>query len=317
MRSLFVMDHIASINMQTDSTWMLIIETQRRGWPTFWCQSSDLYLQDDRVLADACSLSLAPEPPFYQSEEAGIVSLDDCDLVWMRKDPPYDKDYLFCTYLLDLAAQRTTVINDPLALKMANEKIYPLRWPQLCPETVVTSDPGRIRSAVDRMGKAVLKPWDGSGGRGVLVTDANDANLNAMAELLTDEGRRAILVQRYLPQVVEGDKRIILVDGEPRGWLNRIPGPDDHRGNIHVGATVEECTLTDRDREICQIIGPDLKSWGMVFVGIDVIGGTLTEINLTSPTGIQEANRFLGVWLEEEIVDAAERRAHLIHGGKP
>ncbi len=314
MRSLFVMDPLPGIDQAGDSTWMLMLESRRRGWPVHWCEPRDLYSQGGDVFARAHGFEGLDQPPHYRSEGPTELALADCRLVWMRKDPPIDMDYFLCTYLLDLAARRTTVLNAPRAIQLANEKIFALHFPELCPETMVSADPARVRAEVERMGQAVIKPWDGCGGRGVVITRAGDPNLGVLAELLTDQGRRAAIVQRYLPAIAAGDKRIILVDGEPRGWLNRVPGPRDHRGNMHVGASAQPCELDDRDRSICDVIGPSLKEHGMIFVGIDVIGGLLTEINVTSPTGIQEANRFMGVTLERDIIDAAVRRAHLQHG---
>lgn len=314
MRSLFVMDPLPGIDQRGDSTWMLMLESRRRGWPVLWCEPRDLFARGGEVFAHAHGFEHQREPPFYRSEGPEEIALLDCRLVWMRKDPPIDMDYFLCTYLLDLAARSSTVLNAPRALQLANEKIFALHFPQLCPETMVSADPARLRAEVERLGQAVIKPWDGCGGRGVVVTRRDDPNLGVLVELLTDQGRHAAIVQRYLPAISAGDKRIILVDGQPRGWLNRVPGPRDHRGNMHVGAAALPCELDDRDREICAAIGPSLKEQGMVFVGIDVIGGLLTEINVTSPTGIQEANRFLGVQLERDIIDAAVRRAHLLHG---
>jgi glutathione synthase len=317
MRSLFVMDPLPGVDQAGDSTWMLMLESRRRGWPVFWCQPRDLFARGDRVFARAQRFERTEEPPFFGCEPPRELALADCPLVWMRKDPPIDMDYYLATYLLDLAARRSTVLNHPRSIQMANEKIFALHFPELCPETAVSSDPGFLRAEVERLGRAVLKPWDGCGGRGVVLTAADDPNLGVLVELLTDGGRHAAIVQRYLPAIREGDKRIILVDGEPLGWINRVPGPRDHRGNMHVGAAALPCDLDDRDREICAAIGPALKEHGMIFVGIDVIGGLLTEINVTSPTGIQEANRFLGTTLERDIIDAATRRAHTLHGDQP
>jgi len=314
MRSLFVMDPLPDVDQGGDSTWMLMLDSRRRGWPVHWCEPRDLFAHGDQVYARAHSFETSEVAPFYSSQGPDLLDLADCRLVWMRKDPPIDMDYYLCTYLLDLAARRSTVLNAPRGIQMANEKIFALHFPDLCPETLVGSDPAWIRAEVERMGRAVLKPWDGCGGRGVVVTSADDPNLGVLAELLTDNGARAAIVQRYLPAITAGDKRIILVDGEPLGWINRVPGPKDHRGNMHAGASALPCELDDRDRAICSAIGPTLKEQGMVFVGIDVIGGLLTEINVTSPTGIQEANRFLGTTLERDIIDAAARRAHLLHG---
>jgi glutathione synthase len=314
MRSLFVMDPLFGIDLEADSTWMLMLESRRRGWPVHWCEPRDLFARGDRVYARARDFEALPQAPFYRTGAPELLALADCGLVWMRKDPPIDMDYFLCTYLLDLAARSATVLNAPRAIQLANEKIFALHFPELCPETVVGTDPALLRAEVERMGRAVIKPWDGCGGRGVVLTHAEDRNLGVLLDLLTDDGRRAAIVQRYLPEISGGDKRIILVDGEPRGWLNRVPGPRDHRGNMHVGAVAQPCELDDRDRAICAAIGPTLKDTGMIFVGIDVIGGMLTEINVTSPTGIQEANRFQGVRLERDIIDAALRRAHLLHG---
>ena len=183
MRSLFVMDPVPGIDMETDSTWMLMVESQRRGWPVHWCEPRDLYSSGALVFAMARSLVLGTDQPHYRFGLPEVLPLSDCRLVWMRKDPPFDMDYVLATYLLDLAARSTTVLNDPKALMMANEKLFALRWPQLCPRTVVTSSPARIRSVVADLGRAVLKPWDGCGGRGVVLTHAKDPNLGALAEL--------------------------------------------------------------------------------------------------------------------------------------
>jgi glutathione synthase len=311
MRSLFVMDPIAGIDPRTDSTWALMLASQRRGWPVWWCMPRDLYAEGDAVHATARRLRLEAAPPSYEQDPPEQVALAACDLVWMRKDPPFDLDYLAAIWLLELAAQRTTVLNAPRALACANEKLFALRWPHLCPPTRVASDPARLVAAVQGWGEAVLKPLDGCGGRGVVRTHASDPNLPALADLLTAEGRRAALAQRYLPGVLAGDKRILLVEGEPLGWLNRVPGPLDHRANLHVGGRAEPCALTEADREVCMALGPTLRAEGLLFVGIDVIDGHLTEVNVTSPTGIQEADRFLGVSIEDRILDAALRRVRL------
>lgn len=309
MRSLFVMDPLDKILVDVDSTWMMMLESQRRGWPIAFCTPNEMGFEHNRPFANARWVTCLDAAPWFSVGPLERVPLEDFDLIWMRKDPPFDMDYIFCTYLLDLVADKTCVLNDPAWLKLANEKMYALFWPELGPETVVSSDGAHIRETVERMGRAVLKPWDGNGGRGVLLTEAGDPNLGAMVELLTEEGDRAILVQEYLPAIAQGDKRIILIDGEPLGWFLRVPRPGDHRGNIHVGARVEACELTPRDLEICDAIRPALKKGGMVFVGIDVIGDAMTEVNVTSPTGIQEANRLMGTQIERTLIEVAERRA--------
>jgi glutathione synthase len=232
----------------------------------------------------------------------------------MRKDPPFDMTYVFTTYLLDMAPPETLVVNDPRGLKLFNEKLWVMsQWPELQPPTLLSNDQKRIRDFVEAQpGLAVIKPWDGNGGRGVLVTRKGDRNLRSMIELLTADGRDYIIAQRYVPEVNEGDKRILLFAGEPVGSMLRVPGMGDHRANMHVGATVEACELSVSDRRICDALAPLLRQWGQVFVGIDVIGEYLTEINVTSPTGIQEMNRLYDVRLEATLVDTVESlcRAH-------
>ncbi len=309
MRSLFVMDPLEKIQIDGDSTWMLMRESQRRGWPVAFCTPAQMGFEHDRPFANVQSVTCLDASPWFSVEPVERTPLEAFDVIWMRKDPPFDMDYVFCTYLLDLVADKTCVLNEPSSLKLANEKMFALFWPELGPETIVSNDIQHIRETVDRLGRAVIKPWDGNGGRGVLVTRKGDPNLGAMIELLTEEGSRSILVQEYLPEIEQGDKRIILVDGDPVGWFLRVPAAGDHRGNIHVGARVKACELTVRDREICAAIRPALKKGGMVFVGIDVIGDAMTEVNVTSPTGIQEANRLMGTQIERALIDVAERRA--------
>jgi glutathione synthase len=218
-------------------------------------------------------------------------------------------EYYFSTYLLDLVPPTTLVLNDPAAIRDANEKMVALRWPELCPPTLVTREIKRAMAWAAASGeKVVIKPWDGNGGRGVLVTRSGDPNLRSMLEVLTDEERRYILMQHYIPEISEGDKRIILIDGEPLGWMLRVPQPGDHRGNMHVGAIVRPCELSPRDSEICEAIAPFLRDRGLLFTGIDTIGPFMTEINVTSPTGIQEINALMGIRLERNLGDAVLRR---------
>ena len=227
----------------------------------------------------------------------------------MRKDPPFDMRYIFTTYLLDMAPEGTRVVNGPAGLKLFNEKMWVAQaWPHLQPPTVISNHIGRLKAFVaEHPGRVVLKPWDGNGGRGVLVTEAGDPNLSSMIELLSREGRDYVIAQGYIPEVVDGDKRILLYEGRPVGWMLRIPAAADHRANMHVGASVVACDLDDRDLEICAAVGPALARWDMVFTGIDVIGGYLTEINVTSPTGIREINQLYGKQLEAELVDIVAR----------
>ena len=316
MKTLYVMDPLDRINVAGDSTYMLMLEGCRRGGEVAWCTPNDLFAVSGRCHAHCAMVRVSETAPYFVSETAKDRDLSEFDVVWLRKDPPFDIDYVFSTYMLDLVDDTTLVLNNPASIRDANEKMVALRFPHLVPPTLVTQDVDRALHWISEApAKVVLKPWDGNGGRGVLVSENGDRNLRSMLELLTDEGRTHILVQHFIPEIKDGDKRIILIDGEARGWMNRVPGADDHRGNMHVGATVEPTSLTDTDIKICQTIGPWLKKSGLLFVGIDTIGSVMTEINVTSPTGIREINRLMGTTLEEEITDAVEQRVESMRRG--
>lgn len=305
IRTLFVMDPLDRINVAGDSTYMLMLEARRRGWPVWWCTPGDLYAVGAEARGRVTPVEVSLEAPHLQSGVARDLPLGSFDVVWMRKDPPFDMHYIFTTYLLDLVPPETLVLNHPASLRSHNEKMFALEWAEFGPKTLVTREVHRaVAFAEAAPGKVVLKPWDGNGGRGVLVTQAGDGNLRSMLETLTRDGQDYVLVQYYLPAIVEGDKRIILIEGAPRGWMMRVPQPGDHRGNMHAGARVEATELTLRERALCASLGPRLRAEGLVFVGIDVIGDHLTEINVTSPTGIQEVNRLMNTRLEVELTDA-------------
>jgi glutathione synthase len=305
MRSLFVMDPLERIQVRGDSTFVTMRECTDRGYPVSYCTPDRLYSRQGRARGLVHSVRTVAEAPHFHVGPAQDVDLGDFDVVWMRKDPPFDMDYIFTTYLLDQVPAPVRVVNGARGLKLFNEKMWVLQqWPELQPETMVTNDVRRLKEFVrGRPGRSVLKPWDGNGGRGVVITDAEDRNLGSVAELLSGEGRRYVIAQAYIDEVELGDKRILLFDGEPVGAMLRVPQADDFRANMHAGGQVVACELEPRDLEICRQIGPALREWGMMFVGIDVIGPWLTEINVTSPTGIQEINRLYGRKLEAELVD--------------
>ena len=309
MKTLYVMDTLDRINPVGDSTYMMILDGQRRGWESWYCTPDQLYSIGGLGYAHCASVSVPSYGESLVGSESSDRPLGDFDVVWMRKDPPFDINYVFSTYILDLVPPQTLVLNDPSGLRDANEKMIALHWADLCPPTLSTRS---IQRAVDWIaeapGKVVLKPWDGNGGRGVVVSQSGDGNLRALLELLTDEERVHILVQHHIPEIVEGDKRIILIDGQAVGWMARVPQAGDHRGNMHVGATVEAFDLSPRDQEICDAIGPWLKKRGLLFVGIDIIGDYLTEINVTSPTGIQEINALMDLSLERMLSEAIVQR---------
>jgi len=304
MKQLFVMDPLDRINVSGDSTYMLMLDACKRGHRVAYCTPDKMFVQDGKAHAELSFCMVIEEEPYFIVEEAHDRDLGFFDVVWMRKDPPFNMDYIFSTYMLDLVPSSTLVLNDPSSIRNANEKMFALEFAQFCPRTLITREIERAREfAKKENDRVVIKPWDGNGGRGVLVSSYNDPNFRSMLEILTDEERQYIIVQQYIPEVSQGDKRIILVDGDVVGWMARVPHPGDHRGNMHVGATVEPFSLTTRDKEICDAVGQRLKELGLIFVGIDIIGEYLTEINVTSPTGIREINPMMDIHIEALITD--------------
>ena len=309
MRHLFVMDPLDRINVVGDSTYVTMREACGRGQEVYYCTPGDLYVECGEVCGRVTAVQVTADAPYFQVLASESRALAAFDVVWMRKDPPFDMAYVLTTWLLDLIPSGTLVVNHPLGLKRFNEKLWAMTWQNFHPKSLLARDAVQIRAFVEALpGKAVLKPWSGNGGRGVVVTEKNDRNLGSLIELLTNEGRDYLIAQEYVPGIVRGDKRIILFDGNPVAAVLRVPSDRDHRGNIHVGARVEACELTARDLEICAALGPALREHGLLFVGIDVIDGFLTEINVTSPTGLQEANRLYGLHLEGDLLDLVERR---------
>lgn len=311
MRFLVVMDPIDGVDVDRDTTFGFLLAAQRRGHACFMCAAEDLYREaDGRPMARARSLEVRHvRGDHFTAGPEDDIALGDFDSVWMRKDPPFHRDYLYATYILELAERETVVVNRPRGLRDANEKLYALHFPDLIPGTRITRDPRRILQWVQGSdAPLVVKPVDGHGGKGVFVLDRSDRNVPSIVETLTQEGREWVVVQQYLPAAREGDKRIILIDGEPRGAILRVPQGSDHRGNIHVGGQVIATDLSERDRAICAAVGPRLRQDGLWFVGLDVIGGLLTEVNVTSPTGIREIHDLGGPDLGDAFVEFVEAR---------
>ena len=305
MRALFVMDPLSTVHVDQDSSYVLMLEWQGRGGEVWHCGPRDLWGRDGATFANASRLDVGPRPKVADVLEQAELPLADCHAVFKRTDPPFDMRYVFSTYLLDQAGASTVVCNSTKGLRDANEKMIILRYPELIPATLVTRDMDRIRAFLhEQGGRAVIKPWDGNGGRGIFVLEQDDRNLNSLLEPSTENGRTYVMVQAYVPEIDQGDKRIILVNGEPQGAFVRIPPKNDHRGNMHVGAIVKGCEMTERDHYICDQLKPYLRDNGLVFTGIDIIGDKLTEINVTSPTGIQECTRLYGSHIEALIIDA-------------
>jgi glutathione synthase len=303
------MDPIGSVNINGDSTFRIALEAQARGHELFFYTPDKLAFVEGRVTARGFPITLRREMGNHVSYgPEAEVDLAGFDVVWLRQDPPFDMGYITTTHLLDMIHPKTLVVNDPFWVRNCPEKLLVLQFPQLTPPTAVARDLVTIRAFKARHGDIILKPLYGNGGAGVFRLDPNDRNLSSLFELFTSMSREPLIVQKFLPDVAKGDKRIILVDGEPIGAINRVPQPGETRSNMHVGGRPEKIGLTPRDREICATIGPVLKEKGQVFVGIDVIGDWLTEINVTSPTGLQELERFDGTNGAALIWDAIEAK---------
>jgi glutathione synthase len=311
VRLVVVMDPIEAVKPAKDSTLAIALAAQARGWELFYAEQKDLFLRDGVAWGRLAPLRVFDDMrTWFTRGEAAIGRLGDYDAILMRKDPPFDMEYVYSTYILDRARdQGALVFNRPQGLRDMNEKVYTAWFPECCAPTLVTRDMHDMGEFLREHGKAVCKPLDGMAGRSIFVLDQGDKNRNVVFETLTDYGRRYAIVQRYLPEIVTaGDCRVILVDGEPVPFaLQRIPLPDDNRGNLAAGARAESRPLNERDRWLCSIIGPKLKAAGMIFVGLDVIGDYVTEINVTSPTGIRELNKKHGVDIGGLLIDAISR----------
>ncbi len=310
MRFVYLMDSMVRVSVDKDTTFAFQRAAQHRGHKALHCELRDLYVKDGDVHATVRELHVEATPPFFRFGERAKVRLADVDAVLIRKDPPFDDAYLYATLLLERARGRTVLLNDPRGLRDANEKLYTLHFARHMPRTLVSAQEGLILDFVEEMGgKGVIKPLFGAGGSGVMLIQTGDKNTRAIIELLTDEGRRLVMVQEYLPAVVEGDKRVLLLDGEVLGAINRVPRPDDLRSNIHVGGRVEACEVTEAERTVVASIASRLREDGLVFVGLDMIGGRLTEVNVTSPTGIQELSRHVGRDMAAPVIEWIERRS--------
>jgi glutathione synthase len=303
------MDHIASIRIAGDSTFALLLEAQRRGHRLFHYTPDRLALRAAAVSAVVEPLTVADTPGAHFALGEGVrTDLSTMDVVLLRQDPPFDMAYVTTTHLLERIHPRTLVVNNPAEVRNAPEKLFVMDFPDLMPETLVTRDGDAIRAFRKEFGDIVMKPLYGNGGQGVFRVKPEDENFGSLMDLFTTQFREPWVVQRYLPAVRAGDKRIILVDGVFAGAVNRVPAPDDLRSNMIRGGAAETTQLTDREREICDTIGPELRRRGLLFVGIDVIGGLLTEINVTSPTGLRAIRRLGGPDLAAAIWDAIEAR---------
>jgi glutathione synthase len=307
MRFVYVMDPMDRVLPDKDTTFAFVRAAQARGHRALHCEPRDLFVRGGDVFARVRDLRVMPEPPYAVFGAFEDLRLADVQGVFIRKDPPFDNMYLMATLLLERARGRTVLINDPRGLREGNEKLYALNFSRWIPKTIVTSAEDQILAFVEEVGgTGVIKPLDLAGGSGVMMLRTGDKNVRSIIQLLSDEGRRLVMCQEYVPAVVKGDKRILLLDGKILGAINRVPRSDDLRSNIHVGGSVEACDVTDRERELVADIAPRLAADGLVFVGLDVIGGNLTEVNVTSPTGIQQLSRHVGREVSDDVIEWVE-----------
>jgi glutathione synthase len=303
------MDPIEKIDINGDSTFALALEAQARGHALLYYGPRELTFNDGRVTARVRKLSVrATKGDHFTAGEPSVYDLSQADVVLMRQDPPFDMAYITATHILERLHPRTLVVNDPAEVRNAPEKLFVTQFKGLMPPTLITSDRAEIAAFRAEHKDIILKPLYGNGGAGVFRVKPDDENLGALLEMFTAFYREPVIVQRYVPEVRQGDKRIILVDGEVAGAINRVPAAGEARSNMHVGGRPEATTLTAREREICAALGPELKRRGLIFTGIDVIGNYLTEINVTSPTGIHEVKRFGGADIAALIWDAIEKK---------
>ncbi|MBD0267811.1 MAG: glutathione synthase [Cyanobacteria bacterium Co-bin8] len=314
MKFVFIIDPIERLDPGHDTSVALMEAAQQKGHEVWITQASLLSVIQGKAIALLQPVQLKPvqlvegrwvaEPQWFEVGEAVHRSLEDMDAVFMRTDPPVTVPYLYATYILDhIDPAKTRVVNAPDGLRTANEKMYALQFTEAIPETIVSQNKQVIRDAVERWGAAVLKPLGGKAGEGILFLEGSDRNFNSMIEISTQQGKTPVMVQIYLPAAKEGDKRIIMLNGEPIGAVNRIPSGSEFRGNMAVGGRVAQVEITEREREICSQLAPTLRRDGLFLVGIDVIGGYLTEINVTSPTGIREIDRLDGVQLGHQVIE--------------
>ena len=302
-----VMDPIADINVKKDTTLAMLLAAQRRGWELYYMEQSDLSLDQGLAHATARRLSVEDNPEsWFEVGSPQDIALSDLDVVLMRKDPPFDMDFIYSTYILE-AAQRegTLVVNDPRSLRDCNEKLFATQFPQCCPPLIVAASAARLKAFHAEHGDVIFKPLDGMGGASIFRVKAGDPNLSVIIETLTDHGRQQIMAQKFLPEIVDGDKRILMVDGVPAEFgLARIPMSGETRGNLAAGGSGVAMPLTDRERWICSQVAPVLREKGLLFVGLDVIGDYLTEINVTSPTCVRELDRAHQLDIAGDLMEA-------------
>lgn len=306
-----VMDPIEAINPKKDSSLAMLLAAQKRGWTLYYFTQENLLIDNGIAYGYGQQISVANNlDQWYSASEPQLLPLGDLDVILMRKDPPFDSQFLYTTFLLESAQrQGVLVVNNPQSLRDCNEKVFATEFPQCCPPVLISANSNRIRQFHNEHGDIILKPLDGMGGASIFRVKADDPNLSVIIETLTDHQRHSIMAQRYIPEITEGDKRILLIDGKPIPFaLARIPASGETRGNLAAGGRGEARALSDRDRWICEQVAPALREKGLLFVGIDVIGDYLTEINVTSPTCIRELDQQCNLDIAGELMTTIEAR---------
>lgn len=304
-----VMDRIDRINIKKDTSFAMLLEAQARSWELHYMELDNLFLRNGKAYANTRTLEVKrDESDWFRFLSEQKIELSSLDVIIMRKDPPFDQEYLYATFLLEQAEHDGAyVINKPQSLRDANEKLYTAWFPQCCTETLVTKNSSQIKAFLNELGDIILKPLDGMGGASIFRVREGDPNLNVIMETMTQHNTRTVMAQKYLPEIKDGDKRILMVNGEPVPYcLARIPAQGESRGNLAAGGSGEGRPLTDQDRWIASQVGPTLREKGLVFVGLDVIGSSLTEINVTSPTCVQELDKQFGLNISGQLMDHIE-----------
>jgi glutathione synthase len=306
-----VMDPIGSIKIHKDSSFAMLLAAQARGWTLCYMEQQDLFLRDGEAIAITRSLRVRDQTSdWFELGEPQERRLGELDVILMRKDPPLDMEFIYTTYLLEQAERAgALVVNRPSALRNCNEKLFAAQFPDCCAPNLVSRDPGRLRSFLDEYGDIILKPLDGMGGASIFRVQADDPNISVILETLTALGQRTAMAQKFIPEISAGDKRILMINGEPVPYaLARIPAKGETRGNLAAGGRGEGVELSERDRWICNQVGRELQARGLLFVGLDVIGDYLTEINVTSPTCIRELDHIYGLDIASELMDSIEEK---------
>ncbi len=308
-----IMDPIESIKTYKDSSFAMLLAAQKKGWPIYYMQQADIYQLDETVYANSQKLQVEDNTDhWFEFSPAEQIKLSDLDFILMRKDPPFDMEYIYTTYLLEQVEKHgTTIVNKPASLRNANEKLFAMHFPQCCTKTLVSRNPKQIRHFINQQKDVILKPLDGMGGQSIFRVSPHDANISVILETISEYGSKTIMAQNHIDEISEGDKRILMINGEAVPYaLARIPAPGETRGNLAAGGQGVGVEINDRERWICEQIGPTLKAMGLIFVGIDVIGDYLTEINVTSPTCIRELDKLYNIDIGMQLMDCLETLKH-------